>query len=229
VHGHPPAMVLQIVREVASKGERKADSGQQAMPVLPPPRQGQAVRGQAEASISGVHSIWMQGRHAQKLHDLLKDILREEGQVHGLQEDDGWEESEEAWELGGAEGMIVGAVRQGEEYSWQDACEAWAAQDGEMETSVHQVGASGVGTEQGEENVHEGISEDEQSEAEAEGLLVEGEEREYVLELLMREVPPNLRAGVHPAKAEPYIQPRPSPPPPRARGKGIWGRSSARG
>jgi hypothetical protein len=57
------------------------------------------------------------GRHAQKLHDLLKDILREEGQVHMLQEDDGWEESEEAWELGGAEGMIVGAVRQEEEYN----------------------------------------------------------------------------------------------------------------
>ncbi len=32
---------------------------------------------------------------------------------------------------------------------------------------------------------------------------MEGEEREYVLELLMREVPPNLRAGVHPTKAEP--------------------------
>jgi hypothetical protein len=102
--------------------------------------------------------------------------------------------------------MIVGAVRQEEEYSWQDACEDWAAQDGEMEAGVHQVGASGVNTEQGEEDVCEGISEenqeDEQSEAESEGLLVEGEEREYVLELLMREVPPNLRAGVHPAKAE---------------------------
>ncbi len=31
---------------------------------------------------------------------------------------------------------------------------------------------------------------------------MEGEEREYVLELLMREAPPNLCAGVHPAKAE---------------------------
>ncbi len=57
-------------------------------------------------------------------------------------------------------------------------------------------------TEQEEKNVLKGISENEQSEAEAEGLLVEGEEREYVLELLMREVPPNLLAGVHPAKAE---------------------------
>ncbi len=115
-----------------------------------------------------------------------------------LQEDDGWEESEDAWELEGAEGMIVGAVRQEEEYTWQDACEAWAAQDGEMEASVHQVG-----TEQGEEHVHEGTSGDEGPEDETEGLLVEGEEREYVLELLMRGVPPNLHAGVHPTQAEP--------------------------
>jgi hypothetical protein len=142
------------------------------------------------------------GRHAQKLHDLLKDMFREEGQVHLVQEDDGWEESEEAWELGEVEGMIVGAVRREEEYSWQDACEAWEAQDGEMEASVHQVRANRVEIEQGEENVHRKVSEDEQSETEAEGLLVEGEEREYILELLMREVPPNRPAGVHSAKAE---------------------------
>jgi hypothetical protein len=37
---------------------------------------------------------------------------------------------------------------------------------------------------------------------EAEGLLIEGEEREYVLELLMREAPPRLCASAHPAKAE---------------------------
>jgi hypothetical protein len=75
-----------------------------------------------------------------------------------------------------------------------------------MEAGVYQVGASGGETEQGEEDVHEEVNEadqgDEQSEAEVEGLLVEGEEREYVLELLMREVPPNLRASAHPAKAE---------------------------
>jgi hypothetical protein len=139
------------------------------------------------------------GRHAQKLHDLLKDVLREEGQVHLLQENDEWEESEEAWELGEAGGMIVGAVRQEDEYSWQDACDTWAAQDGEVEASVHQVEV-----EQSGEDMHREVDEashgDEQSEAE--GLLVEGEEREYVLELLMREVPPNLCAGAHPARAE---------------------------
>jgi hypothetical protein len=147
------------------------------------------------------------GRHAQKLHDLLKDVLREEGRVHVLQEDDGWEESEEAWELGEAEAMIVGAVRQNVEHSWQDTCEAWAAQDEETEAGVYQVGISGAGTEREEatkcKEAKEADQEDEQSEAE--GLLVEGEEREYVLELLMREAPPGSCANTHPAKAEPAV------------------------
>ncbi len=144
------------------------------------------------------------GRHAQKLHDLLKDVLREEGRVHVLQEDDEWEESEEAWELGEAEAMIVGAVRQEGEYSWQDACDAWAAQDGETEAGVHHVGARGVETGQREEDKCEEASEASQGgeQSEAEDLLVEGEEREYILELLMREMPPDLLAGAHPAKAE---------------------------
>ncbi len=64
------------------------------------------------------------GRHAQKLHDFLKDVFREEGRVHVLQEDDEWEESEEACELGKAEAMIVGTVHQEVGYSWQDACDA---------------------------------------------------------------------------------------------------------
>jgi hypothetical protein len=143
------------------------------------------------------------GRHAQRLHDFLKDIFREEGQVHVLQEDDGWEESEEAWELEGAEGMIVVTVRQEEEgYSWQDACKAREAQDGEVEASIHQVRADEVGVEQREGDVHREVSADGQSEAESEGLLVEGDEREYILELLMQEVPPDVEAGVHPARAE---------------------------
>jgi hypothetical protein len=118
------------------------------------------------------------GRHAQKLHEVLKDILREEGRVHVLQEDDGWEESDGAWELEGAEGMIVGAVRQEDECSWPDACDAWAALDEETEAGIHQVGA-------GEAETSRVNQEDEQ--LEAGGLLIEGEEREYVLELLLRE------------------------------------------
>ncbi len=115
-----------------------------------------------------------------------------------LQEDDEWEESEEAWELGEAEGMIVGTVHQEVEYSWQDAWDAWAAQDGETEAGVHQVGVSGV--EDQCKEVNEASQGDDQ--LEVEGLLVDGEEREYVLELLMREVPPNQHASVHPTKAE---------------------------
>jgi hypothetical protein len=36
------------------------------------------------------------GRHIQKLHDFLKDVFREENQVHVVHGDDGWEESDEA-------------------------------------------------------------------------------------------------------------------------------------
>jgi hypothetical protein len=98
--------------------------------------------------------------------------------------------------------MIVGAVRQEEEYSWQDACEAWETQDGEMKASIHQVRVDGVEIGQGEENARGEVNVDEQSEAESEGLLVKGDEREYILELLMREVPLDVEAGVHPARAE---------------------------
>ncbi len=57
---------------------------------------------------------------------------------------------------------------------------------------------SGVETRQKEGS--EAKQGDEQSEVG--GLLVEGEEREYVLELLMREAPPNQHASVHPTKVE---------------------------
>ncbi len=68
--------------------------------------------------------------------------------------------------------MIVGAVRQEDEDSWSDTCNAWATLDGEAEAGVYQVEAGEAG-----------LSEDDPEE----GLLVEGEEREYVLELLLRE------------------------------------------
>jgi hypothetical protein len=136
------------------------------------------------------------GRHAQKLHEVLKDILREEGRVHVLQEDEGWEESDGAWELEETEGMIVGAVRQEDECNWSDACNAWTALDEEAEAGVHQVGV-------GEAETNKGNQEDEQ--LEAEGLLVEGEEREYVLELLLRETSLETHASNQPASAKPAI------------------------
>jgi hypothetical protein len=121
----------------------------------------------------------------QKLHEALKDILREESRVHVLQEDDGWEESDEAWELGGDEGMIVGAVRQEDESSWSDTCDAWAALDEHAEAGIHQVKVEEVEP-----------SEDDPEE----GLLVEGEEREYVLELLLREASLETRATDQPGR-----------------------------
>jgi hypothetical protein len=68
--------------------------------------------------------------------------------------------------------MIVGAVRQEDECSWSDACNAWTTMDEETEVGIHQV-------EAGEAEANEDNQE--------EGLLIEGEEREYVLELLLRE------------------------------------------
>jgi hypothetical protein len=79
------------------------------------------------------------GRHIQKLHDFLKDVFREENWVHVVHGDDGWEESDEAWELGEEEMMIVGTVHQEEDCTWQDACSAWRGQDGEMAADVHQA------------------------------------------------------------------------------------------
>ncbi len=93
--------------------------------------------------------------------------------------------------------MIVGAVRQEEMHSWQETCEAWEAPGEDIRASIHQVRAVGV-----EEGGPGEANEDEQSEAEPDGLLVEGDEREYILELLMREIPPNVEASGHPAKAE---------------------------
>jgi hypothetical protein len=79
------------------------------------------------------------GRHIQKLHDFRKDVFREESQVHVVHGDDGWEESEEAWELG-KEMMIVGTVQQEDDCSWQDASKSWLEQDEEVAVGVYQVG-----------------------------------------------------------------------------------------
>jgi hypothetical protein len=90
--------------------------------------------------------------------------------------------------------MIVGAVRQENEYSWLDACNAWVALDEETEVGIHQVEAGEVETSRADQ-------EDEQ--LEAEGLLIEGEEREYVLELLLRETPMEACVNDRPTSAKP--------------------------
>jgi hypothetical protein len=95
--------------------------------------------------------------------------------------------------LGKAETMIVGMVQQEAGYSWQDACDAWAVQNEEMEAGVHQVEVSEMmGGPAGKDQckkVDEAKKGNEQTEGG--GLLVEGEEQEYFLELLMRKVPPS--------------------------------------
>jgi hypothetical protein len=111
------------------------------------------------------------------LHDFLKDVFREESRVHIVHGDDGWEESDEAWELGEEEAIIVGTVQQEAKCSWQDACNTWATQDEDVEAGVHHVEA-----DQKTDNMEP---------LEVGGLLVEGEEREYILELLMRRASPD--------------------------------------
>jgi hypothetical protein len=90
------------------------------------------------------------GRYIQKLHDFLKDVFREENQVHVVHGDDGWEESEEAWELVEEEMMIIGTVQQEDDCSWQDASKPWMEQDEGMAVGIYQVGtcqsADGVPT-----------------------------------------------------------------------------------
>jgi hypothetical protein len=143
------------------------------------------------------------GRHIQKLHDFLKDVFREENQVHVVHGDNGWEESEEAWELGEEEMMIVGTVQQEDDCSWQDASKSWLEQDEEVTVGVYQVGtcqsADGAPTKTGEEAAkHLSTSQREEAEIMENGwqapgpddLLLEGEEGEYFLELLMRKASP---------------------------------------
>jgi hypothetical protein len=132
------------------------------------------------------------GRHIQKLHDFLKDVFREENRVHVVHGDDGWEESDEAWELGEEEAMIVGTVQWEDDCSWQDACNAWMEQDEEAAVGVHQIGVDREMSEQATVGQCKEANAAKRGETpfELEDLLVEGEEQEYFLELLMRRASP---------------------------------------
>jgi hypothetical protein len=144
------------------------------------------------------------GRHIQKLHDFLKDVFREENRVHVVHGEDGWEESDEAWELGEGEMMIVGTVQQEDECSWQDACNAWMAQDEEAAVGVYQVRADEEMSEPATGGQCKGANtaENDEKSLEVEDLLVEGEEQEYFLELLMRRASPERPQESLPAKGE---------------------------
>jgi hypothetical protein len=45
------------------------------------------------------HIPGSKGKHIRKLHELLKDVFKEENQVHLVQRGGEWEESEDAWEI----------------------------------------------------------------------------------------------------------------------------------
>jgi hypothetical protein len=132
------------------------------------------------------------GRHIQKLYDFLKDVFREENRVHVVHGDDGWEESDEAWELGEGEMMIVGTVQQDDEFSWQEVCNTWEAQDEEGAVGVYQVGVDQETSEPAAKGQCKKAStrKSDGRSLEMEDLLVEGEEQEYFLELLMRRASP---------------------------------------
>jgi hypothetical protein len=137
------------------------------------------------------------GRHIQKLHDFLKDVFRDESQVHVVHGDDEWEESEEAWELGEEEMMIVGTIQQ------EDDCKSWWEQNEKEEVGVYQVragqGASGAPLGAGGGAAMSPPAREQEGTKAAENgwwapglddLLIEGEEGEYFLKLLMREASP---------------------------------------
>ncbi len=95
--------------------------------------------------------------------------------------------------MGEAETMIVGTVQQETGYSWQDACDAWAVQNEEIEAGVHQVEVSGMVGGPARKDQCKKVDEAKNGNEQPEGggLLVEGEEQEYFLELLMWKVPPS--------------------------------------
>jgi hypothetical protein len=204
MHGRPPPLALQGIWELPAKEREKLIVDNKLCPFCLL-HDKEKLCGAKQRTVSVACAVpGCKGRHAQKLHDSLKDVFREEGRVHVVQEDDEWEESEEAWELGEAEAMIVGTVQQEAGYSWQDACDAWVVQNEEIEAGVHQVEVSGMMGEPARKDqckkVDEVKSDNEQSKGG--GILLEGEEQEYFLELLMRKVPPSQRADTPSPRAE---------------------------
>jgi hypothetical protein len=143
------------------------------------------------------------GRLIQKLHDFLKDVFREENRVHVVHGDDGWEESDEAWELGEEEMMIVGTVQQEDDCSWQDTCNSWMEHNDEVAAGVHQVKACQEEARQSTAGQCKKASvvEAKEETSEPDGLLLEGEEQEYFLELRMRRASPE-RLKVAPASGK---------------------------
>ncbi len=88
--------------------------------------------------------------------------------------------------------MIVGMVQQEDDCSWQDACNTWVEHDEDAAAGVHQVRVDqGVAGEAAAGQCKKAKTTEESEEPpELDGLLLEGEEQEYFLELLMRKASP---------------------------------------
>jgi hypothetical protein len=88
--------------------------------------------------------------------------------------------------------MIVGMVQQEDNCSWQDACNSWVEQDEEVAAGVYQVSACQDAVKQSAvgQCKKASIVEVDEIASEPDGLLLEGEEQEYFLELLMRRASP---------------------------------------
>ncbi len=137
-------------------------------------------------------------------------MFREESHVHVVHGDEGWEESEEAWELVEEEMMIVGTVQQEDGCTWQDASKPWIEEDEEMAVESCKVGrcqgtggmamkAAGEAAKQPAGRQREGAEVGWQAPG-PDDLLLEGEEGEYFLKLLMRKESPERPKGDRPAE-----------------------------
>jgi hypothetical protein len=68
-------------------------------------------------------------------------MYKEENQVHLVQGDNEWEESEGTWAMDEEEeAMIVGTIQQEENSSWQEACDSWMELDEGEASGVYCVG-----------------------------------------------------------------------------------------
>jgi hypothetical protein len=85
--------------------------------------------------------------------------------------------------------MIVGTVQQEDDCSWQDS---WVEQDEEVAAGVHQVRTCQEAVKQSTvgQCKKASIIEVGEKASEPDGLLLEGEEQEYFLELLMKKASP---------------------------------------
>ncbi len=160
------------------------------------------------------HNPGCKGRHIRKLHKLLKDIHKEENQVHLVQGGGKWEEPEDAREIdGGEEAMIVGTIQQEDDGSWQEASNSWLEQEGKEEESVaYCVGtcqdesnqlpkaeerrSSGASCSLKEEEKDEEIIEDSWWSPDPRELQIGEGEKDYFLELLMGGSAPGGGGGV---------------------------------